>query len=285
MARPSIQERLSEIDLKAIEVTRNSGLIQLQKSLLKTLLPVEEYLRSNGINLSEEEINSIRDKVLSEKTPTIMFLDAPMFKVDILKIAGEIARVLMENSFYKDSLQPLLRELELNFSGDEVLKAILSSDAEWFRVQGNKLGVDSSLLLFILSTPLQPFFEELARRLEKGLKENWLQSDCPICGRTTHVAKMRNRKKYLVCSYCGAEYLVDLFLCTHCGNVDPNTLGFISLEEYPEFEIDYCEKCRHYIKVIFEERLRSYIPPGLEDLATIELDKFAEREDIGLTRY
>ena len=83
----------------------------------------------------------------------------------------------------------------------------------------------------------------------------------------------------MVCMYCGTDYLFDQFACVNCGNNDPNTLGFIALEDYPGYEIDYCEKCSNYIKVIYPDRVK-----GFEDLFTWELDDFAENSGLGLER-
>jgi FdhE protein len=80
----------------------------------------------------------------------------------------------------------------------------------------------------------------------------------------------------LVCTFCGTEYLSDNFFCVHCGNKDPYTLKYIEVEAKSAFKIDFCTKCKHYIKVIEETKLKDPLPNGLEDILTINLDFIAK---------
>jgi FdhE protein len=120
--------------------------------------------------------------------------------------------------------------------------------------------------------------------VEKDFIELWWEPFCPVCGRKSKVARMRKGKRYMACSYCGCQYLTDRFICPVCTNNDPTTQGFISFPENLAYEINYCEACNQYIKVIYEERMRKKIPEGLEDLLTRELDIFAQSEEIGFIR-
>ena len=98
------------------------------------------------------------------------------------------------------------------------------------------------------------------------------------------MARIRQGKRYMTCTFCGAEYLVDLFFCTNCGNNDPRTIGFIAPEGLTGCEINYCEKCNRYTKVLYEDRLTREIPRGLEDLLTRGLDELARGEEFGFKR-
>ncbi|MEM3584378.1 MAG: hypothetical protein QW193_03730, partial [Nitrososphaerales archaeon] len=60
-----------------------------------------------------------------------------------------------------------------------------------------------------------------------------------------------------------------------CGNVDPTTFKFLAPEGYQEFRVDFCEKCKYYLKVIDNSKLKKPIPKGLEDIITIDLDIMA----------
>ncbi len=62
----------------------------------------------------------------------------------------------------------------------------------------------------------------------------------------------------------------------YCGNNDPYTLIFMASEDQPEFQIDFCTKCNHYIKIIDEEKLKKTIPKGFEDILTLNLDLAAK---------
>jgi FdhE protein len=164
------------------------------------------------------------------------------------------------------------------------LKAIFKEDSDWFDQMGENYGVEPSLLLMIFDLPLRPFFENLSRKIEDKIIETWWESHCPVCGRTPKVAITRKGKRYMACSYCGTQYLVDLFICTNCGNNDPNKFGFITFKDHPEYELNYCEECNHYLKIGDEEKIGKRVPRGLEDLITQELDVRAQSDEFKLSR-
>ena len=132
----------------------------------------------------------------------------------------------------------------------------------------------------MVSVLIQPCLEEIARKIDSSLLDKWWQAYCPVCGRIPIVARVRQRKRYLVCTFCGAEYLSDRFLCVYCGNKDPYTLKYLSVDAQPAFQIDFCTKCKHYIKVIDEAKLKEAIPRGLEDILTLNLYLVAKNADL-----
>jgi formate dehydrogenase maturation protein FdhE len=75
-----------------------------------------------------------------------------------------------------------------------------------------------------------------------------------------------------------------MFICPICSNNDPTRQGFVSFPGNLAYELNYCEVCNQYLKVIYEERLQKKLPEGLEDLLTRELDVFAQSEAIGFIR-
>jgi FdhE protein len=163
-----------------------------------------------------------------------------------------------------------------------LLSAALRVDDSALTAYAEKFVLTPSRLYEAITTPLQPFLEELARRASPSFYDRWWQGHCPICERTPVVARIRDRKRYLMCAYCGAEYLSDYVLCVHCGNKDPYTLSYLEIEGNDAFHIDFCAKCQHYLKVIVEGGLSAPLPRFVEDLLTLNLDVAAR--DAGLTR-
>jgi FdhE protein len=84
----------------------------------------------------------------------------------------------------------------------------------------------------------------------------------------------------LACIFCGTEYISDRFLCVYCDNKDPYSLKYLTNDSKSEFQIDFCTKCRHYLKVINEDKIKDPIPEGLEDLLTLNLDFVAKKADL-----
>jgi FdhE protein len=69
--------------------------------------------------------------------------------------------------------------------------------------------------------------------------------------------------------------------CLSCGNADPATLGYFELEGDGGRRVDYCEKCRRYVKTVDLRATSGESGPArrdLEDLSSAELDLAAARE-------
>jgi len=287
LPRPTIGEQIREIDFALGDYPQYTDILNFHKAILEILMPTGDFPTKGAREaLSDEAVKDLKERAVSSKKPIRSFLDASIFDEDnIMSTASDIVECLMHSRPGGETLEGLLKALEHGeVDARATIGAILGEDASCFQQLGDMFGVEPALLLFIFETPLRPFFEDIARRVEEELIETWWEPFCPVCGRTSPVARVRQRKRYMTCTYCGAEYLVDLFLCVYCGNKDPHSLGFIAFEEHPEYELDYCEKCNHYIKVIYEERRPKKIPRGLEDLLTRELDVLAKGYELGQSR-
>ena len=286
LARSSIKKQIDELDSVSKD-PKHTHLLNHHRAILEIInLDSESLTKATTITLSDVDIESFLEKATAFKKPIISFMEPNMFDyTTILEISKEIIRYLINISPEKKGLELLSKALD---RGDvevrEAVKAIFNEDVEWFNHLGGKLNIDPSLLLYIFDSPLRPFFEDLARMVEDEIIETWWEPFCPVCGRRSQVARMRNRKRYMTCTYCGAQYIIDLFLCPNCGNNDPTTQGFVSFENFPEYELSYCEKCKHYVKVIKEDEMKRKIPQGLEDILTRELDAFAKEHELGLVR-
>jgi FdhE protein len=162
----------------------------------------------------------------------------------------------------------------------KLIEATLRENIASIKKAAGKLDVQPALLLYIASVLIQPCLEEIARKIDSSMLDKWWQTSCPVCGRIPVVARLKDRKRYLTCTFCGTEYLSDRFLCVHCSNKDPYTLKYLIDEARPAFQIDFCAKCRHYIKVIDEAKLGEPIPKGLEDILTLNLDFLAKDADL-----
>ena len=287
MSKQSIINRLEAMNLWADKNPQYQHIAELHKGILRIILEIEERPNKGAVrNLQEKEIDSLIDIALSTKTPIIRSLEPSIFKAKIIKDSVIKATEHLTKSgtdeWKLSHLSEALRSNKIDIN--KAILAVINEDTDWFKETGEKYGAEPPILIYIFSLPLQPFFEDLSTKVQSRLRERWFESYCPVCGRQSSIARMLDRKRYMVCMYCSTEYLIDQFTCVNCGNNDPNTLGFISLEEYPGYEIDYCEKCSKYIKVIYPDRVINKIPQGFEDLFTWELDDFAENSGLGLKR-
>ena len=283
MVEQTFNERVKQIDEVISKNPELTQVLNLYKDLFKAKMEMEED-RNKGLSLglSVELINSIQEKAWRERKPMTYFMDEIPFSTErILKTISLAVNVLHKHGL-DDKLKNVDMLLRNNDLINKLIKAALRNDVDVYIDVSNNLGIDSAPLSLIFSIVVQPLLENLSRSVDKALLEEWFNTLCPICGRRSHIAKIRNKKKYLVCPLCGAEYRIEHLLCVNCGNRDPYTLYFLIDERNPAYRIDVCMKCRCYVKVIDEDLLQENIPRGLEDILTWELDKVAEYK--GLAR-
>ncbi len=286
MGRPPLHEQINAVNQALVRYQSLSKYLNLHKAILKVREKIEETpTKGTTVDWSDRSfIKELEQHARISRRPITRFLDPAIFNESlVLQVCQQVIQVLLKHGIDETGLKKFSAKLE---KGDTdlhaLIKAAIKGDTEWLERIGKALEVDLSQLFFIIGTPIQPCLEEIARRVDPSFLEEWWQALCPVCGRIPIIAKLKERKRYLTCMFCGAEYLADLFLCVKCGNADPYTLGFLRSEESPEFRVDFCEKCKHYMKVIDEGRLKTPIPRGLEDILTISLDLMAK--DAGLMR-
>lgn len=264
--------------------------LQAPLELHKTILVAQNRLReshSSGTNVNWKDkaiIKNLQQMALNSNQPIAASLSTDIFDSHaLIQTYEKLGDMLIEKGIGEGWIKKLSEEMRggrINIL--DAFGAALKEDTGFFQVYGKKFEADPALMLFIISSLIQPCLEEIANNVERQFLDGWWQAQCPVCGRLPFVARLKSRKRYLVCPLCKAEYLADMFLCVNCGNTEPDTLKFLAPSEHPEFRLDFCEKCRHYLKVIDEDRLKTHLPKGLEDIMTLELDFMAKNE--GLVR-
>lgn len=279
----SVESQIKVIDKIMKEHPELIPPLKLHKMILQAQQQIRESPK-RGTNVNWGDITLIDDllqKSCRLNQSIACFIDTNIFDPDtILKTCEKVADILIEN---ENGVKKFLKELNSRkLDILDTVGAALKGDSEPFERYGKMFEADPALILFIISSSIQPCLEEIAMNADNSFLEAWWQAPCPICGRITSVARLKEGKRYLVCTFCRAEYLTDIFLCVNCGNVNPANLKFLAPEGHPEFRIDFCEKCKHYLKVIDGDKLRNSIPKGLEDILTIDLDLIAK--NAGLLR-
>lgn len=287
MSKPKIAEQLKELESIEGSYPEEKGNLKLYKELLEILEPLEKASNLGTRSpIDWEAISETAKRSLKERRHLGTYLDPSIFDAELIRetVLKLIGYLVAENP----STKPLVGVSEALIEGslriEDGIRALLKEDASWFQEKAQTHRLDPSLLLSLFELPLRPFFEEAARRFEKTFIEDWWEQTCPVCGRSPPVGRMKSKKLYLICQYCGTGYTVDLFQCFSCGNKDPTKLGFAAPKGRPDLELNYCELCKNYIKVINEDRLQQKIPSGLEDLLTRELDELAKVPDLNLSR-
>ena len=287
VGNPRISERLRTVSGLIERHGSVAEYLELERDVLKAQLEIEEDLKKGALT-SRPELATPEEtmvEALKTKTPLNRLIDPSMFDSNSLHHPlMSILTVLSERSIGGDDSKKLLRAMRGNhLELARLIEAILVEDETTISEKAAALYVQPSTLFYAVSSALRPYFEEIARRIDSSLLDRWWEARCPVCGRIPQTARVSQRKRHLVCGFCGAEHLSDDFLCVHCGNRDPSSLKYLRDEKQPQFRIDYCTKCEGYLKVLGEDSVTNSVPKGFEDILTLGLDLVAAKK--GLKRH
>lgn len=286
LVKPLIQEQLENVSVMLEQHKDLQDALVLKKRTLMIQLEIESS-KTKGLEIEWENktvFENLLQNALDRKLPIIYFLNLSKNDIDILKEAFQkLVQMFIEKNIEEQSLRNLLNSIESGkISLKKLIESSLREDIKTIEEVSKETDVKIELLLYILGAIIQPCLEEVARKLDSNFQDKWWEGSCPVCGRLSAVAKNKYGNRFLICTFCGTEYLFDKFYCIHCGNKDPYTLKFITVEKNPAFKIDFCTKCKHYIKVLEETKIKNQIPRGLEDILTVNLDFLAK--EAGLIR-
>jgi FdhE protein len=86
-----------------------------------------------------------------------------------------------------------------------------------------------------------------------------------------------------VCGFCWHRWPTRRRACPWCGNVDAGTLHYFAPEQEPEYRVELCDGCQHYLKTLDLRHLErpAYLP--LEQVASLHLDLKAQ--EMGYRRF
>ncbi len=147
-------------------------------------------------------------------------------------------------------------------------------------------GLDPDLVWTLAQNALKPALRAWCRQLTPLVNGNpWFKGYCYVCGAAASFAELQenDQVKHLRCGSCGADWQVRRLQCIYCGNEDHRTRTYLFEEKDRErIQIEACDKCKGYLKVIaaFTPTLVEML--AVEDLATLHLDYIATER--GYTR-
>jgi FdhE protein len=144
-------------------------------------------------------------------------------------------------------------------------------------------GVSADMALLFGYNSIRPslrlFSEQLSVSLNAG--EPWRTGYCPICGSSPGLSMLKGEgDRYYVCSFCWHEWLTPRIYCPFCDNTDSSQLHYFFSDEEPEYRVDGCERCSHYIKTVDLRKTSRTIVPVVEAIATLHLDLKAGDQNI-----
>lgn len=125
---------------------------------------------------------------------------------------------------------------------------------------------------------LQPY-AELVRshtRLEKAPHTPCI---CPYCGRKPGAGVLRplgdGGQRYLLCSFCLAEWEFRRIVCPSCGEEDHAKLPVYRAQGFDQVRVECCDTCKNYLKTV-DLTKDGLAEPVVDEIASVPLDLWAQ---------
>jgi len=155
------------------------------------------------------------------------------------------------------------------------------------------LEIEESVLASLARAVTFPHWELVARSwLSQADLKDWKGPACPVCGGVAALAETRKDRdsatesispasvRRLHCSFCGTHRVFPTLECPSCRSVKSGDAKYLFTQNEPELRIDFCDSCRHYVKVVDGTKVSGPIHVGLELLTTAHLDELAQGKDL-----
>lgn len=230
---------------------------------------------------NDEYLGSMQAESIKQNTPLSWIMDDSHYNTETLRralvtLVYEVIELGMDAELDHMSLLKQLDGLM-----PELVNNFLKGNSEYITDLAERLGVPSIVLSFIAGSLLQPSLISLASNSRREYLDAWELTVCPVCGRLPSlVVKSEEEVWRFRCSYCRAEYKMDIFTCPKCGSVGSENKEFLLVGESKEFEVASCTECNRYYKIINKAKLEKPIPEGLADLRTELLDEIAHERGL-----
>lgn len=140
---------------------------------------------------------------------------------------------------------------------------------------------ENDLLNFVVRQAVYPFLEKYVSLLHEEVGDDrWQRSYCPVCGEKANISYLHREdgKRYLICPFCGQEWLYRYLVCSWCGNEDHKSIRYFEVAELPGYEVYLCDQCHSYLKTFNARKATSHDDWVLEDVKTLALDLLAKKE-------
>ena len=178
-------------------------------------------------------------------------------------------------------------ELKLNqFDFRQIIAQLIGPGTERFLAeQAAEIELSPDLLLFVFDHAFRPFLRVFAALYQEALVNDdspfWpFPNICPVCGSKSHFSRLRSAdgRRFMFCDRCFSEWETRFLQCVHCGNDDPRTISYYSVENDDAYQVYLCDKCQGYLKTYDERPKKELTDLFIANIETVYLDLLAQEK-------
>ncbi|MDI6799633.1 MAG: formate dehydrogenase accessory protein FdhE [Actinomycetota bacterium] len=277
---PSKTDIKEEIDRYKESLSTPQGMLDLFGSIFELQSEYLERIDPLRPELSEEEINAslkrgepLLPTAPRGEVPPVLFKEMLARLALIIderiprKIAG-LGRLMGGSGLGIEEVGPFVEKFE-------------AGDDRFFEQLAREWEIEKSVILFMATQLLNPFYDASSQGLRPKINHhNWGREICPVCGGKPFIAKLRREDglKILCCDACNTQWWIQRIHCAHCGNTESRGFTLFSIEEDQAHQLEVCNECKRYIKLVGEGMAERQPIPRVEDVATIKLDMIAKKK-------
>ena len=262
--------------------------VALPEGYLEFYMNLENWQNEQEIKLKQSYVPEHIDvrRLLTNNQKNLMKQNR--FKIDPLQLKNtylELVDFLKNNRPMNDEVTDSLRKVADKLDFTNVAAILLGDDQSYFIELAEELGLAEELLIFTVDHSLRPYLRMLAQPYYEQFNQDeigfWSQASfCPFCGSKSHFSRLREEdgKRFMFCDRCFTEWESRSIYCVHCGNDEPNSINFISVEGDNAYQIYTCEKCKGYLKTYDERQIGKTTDLFIANIETIYLDLLAQEK-------
>jgi FdhE protein len=228
--------------------------------------------------LNQEAVQPKLDKAALQAGIPVVSLTSFQFHLpQYIKWVNELMRMMYPNSQNSpDSVHRLNRIMNEEMAQNWI-EAAIAGNHLYFHEFAEKNQIEEWFPPFLAEMAVRPYLQTVAEKVQNQV-EDWVPgAGCPVCGEPVRLSQLEgDGKKVVHCPRCLFHWNVNRLECCHCGNKDHETINFLSVKGDSASQIQVCEECHGYTKMIDTRQYLAKPEASMLDLTTLHLDFIAQ---------
>lgn len=255
---------------------------------MKTSVVEKEYLNLNKAivelqenwkrSLPEDAIQPKIDKAALEAGVPVVALTNFCFNIPLfLQWIEEVLVLLVDSNEEITAKLAKIPAILTEEVGKRWIDEALAINQVYFLNFAEENGIEEWIPQFLAETAIHPYLQRTAEIVQEHVENAKSGNGCPVCGEPARLAILDDDgKKAVHCPRCLAHWHAKRLECVHCGNADHQKMKLITVEGDSASQIQVCDECNGYIKVIDTRQYIEKPQAALLDLHSLHLDFVAQ---------